>query len=721
MISADEIVRYLRKEAGRPLKARELAKALGIEQADYREFRALLRRMEAEGTLYRGRRQRYAAPERINLAPGRFQARRNGSGFVIPDGGGPDVYIPADAAGSARDGDRVIARIERRRRGPRVEGSILRVLERARGTLVGTFRRTRSNVGYVVPSDPRHGPDVVVGPDGAGGAEDGDVVVVRMLEWGEGRRPPLGEVLTVLGRPGEPGVDILAIIHGHELPLAFPDAVEREAEEALRSGVTAEDIADREDLRDLLVFTIDPADAKDHDDALSVTPLEGDRWEVGIHIADVSHYVREGSALDAEAALRGTSVYLVDRVVPMLPHALSSDLCSLRPGEDRLTFSVMIEMAGDGTPGPFRLAGSVVRSRHRLSYEEAQAAIDGRGPAGGEADEAIRTLARLARGLRARREARGSLDFDLPESRVILNSAGEPTDIQRVLRLESHRLIEDFMLLANETVAGLAERQQLPFIYRIHEVPDEARLEQLAEFAATFGHRVGRGRRVTARDLQQLLERIDGRPEEALLTTAVLRSMKQARYDTSNPGHFGLAAPRYTHFTSPIRRYPDLVVHRLCGRYFLEGKRPRRSALAEELAQIARQSSERERVAMAAERDSVELKKVEFMERHLGSEFEGTISGVRAFGFVVLLDAFHVEGLVHVGSLADDYYVYVEERYELVGESRGRRFRIGDRVRIQVAAVDRESRHIDFVLVEPAGRGGRARRGRTTGRRKQKR
>ena len=716
MTKPEEIIQYLRTEAGRPLKAKELAKALDVAQADYAEFKALLRRMEDDGSLYRVQRQRYAAPERINLAPGRFQARRNGSGFVIPDAGGNDIYIPFEAVESARDGDRVIARIERRRRGLRTEGSIVRVLERARSTLVGTFHQGRSpaRVGYVVPEDPRHGPDVVIGPDAAGEAEDGDLVVVRMLEWGEGRRAPLGEVERVLGRPGEPGVDILSIIHGHELPLQFPDSVEREAEAALARGITERDLAGREDLRDVLVFTIDPADAKDHDDALSVRETGEGRWEVGVHIADVSHYVREDTALDAEASLRGTSVYLVDRVVPMLPHALSSDLCSLRPDEDRLTFSLIVELDANGAAGKSRLVRSVIRSRHRLSYEEAQAAIDRESSIAPETDEAIRTLAMLARALRARREARGSLDFDLPESRVILDAAGEPTDIQRVQRLESHRLIEDFMLLANETVAARAERDRLPFIYRIHEPPDETRLEKLAEFAATFGHRLGRRGQVAPRDLQQLLEKVEGRPEAALLSTAVLRSMKQARYDTGNAGHFGLAARQYTHFTSPIRRYPDLVVHRLCGRYFLEGEVPRGSAVAEALALTARQSSERERVAVTAERDSIELKKVEFMERHLGEEFDGTIAGVRAFGFHVLLDAFHVEGLVHVSSLEDDYYVYVEERYELVGESRGRRFRVGDRVRIQVAAVDREKRHIDFVLVEAAGRRGRGRR--TTGR-----
>ena len=718
MPTPEAVVEYLRTQAGRPLKAKELARALDVEQSEYADFRALLRRMEDDGSLYRVQRQRYAAPERINLAAGRFQARRNGSGFVVPDGGGDDISIPMDAIGSARDGDRVIARIERRRRGQRVEGSIIRVLERARTTVVGTFRRARpgkagSALAYVVPEDPRQGPDVIVGPGSEAIAQDGDMVVIRMLEWGEGRRAPLGEVERVLGRPGETGVDILAIVHGHELPLEFPPSVEREAEALRDRGIQATDLEGRVDLRDLLVFTIDPADAKDHDDALSVRPLSDGLWEVGVHIADVSHYVPESSALDGEAALRGTSIYLVDRVIPMLPHPLSSNLCSLLPGEERLTLSVIAELDASGEVRTSRIVRAIVRSRHKLSYEQAQASMDREASVDPHTDEALRLLAMLARTLRERRAARGSLDFDLPESRVVLNAAGEPTDIQRVLRLESHRLIEDFMLLANEVIASRAEKRRLPFVYRIHEGPDEARIEQLAEFAASFGHRLGRAGRVRPLEIQKLLTRVRGRPEESLLSTAVLRSMKQARYSRENLGHFGLAADRYTHFTSPIRRYPDLVVHRLCGRYFIDGERPG-PGLADALETVARISSERERVAVAAERDSIELKKVEFMERHLGTEFDGTISGVRAFGFSVLLDAFHVEGLVHVSSLEDDYYVFVEERYELVGESRGRRFRMGDRVRIQVSAVERESRHIDFILVSP--RAGRVRPARSPGR-----
>jgi ribonuclease R len=688
------IVEYLRSSAGRPLKAKELANGLGVPAVDYAEFKALLERLEDEGVLYRVQRQRYAAPERINLVVGRLQTIRSGAGFVVPDAGGDDVYISPDGLATALDGDRVIARVERRRRGPRVEGRVVRVLERARETVVGVYHpatgkggRGGGAFGFVVPEDTRLAHDIFIAREDAGAVADGDVVVVRISHWGTDHLGPAGVVDRVLGRPADPGVDVLTVIHGHGIETEFPAAVEAEARQIRGRGITAADLEGRLDLRNTLVFTIEPAD--------------DDGWEIGVHIADVAHYVRDGTALDAEALSRGTSTYLVDRVIPMLPDELSNDLCSLRPEEDRLAFSLLVQLAPDGSVRGDRLARSVIRSRHRLSYQEAQAALDGGGVIDDETDAALRTLLQLSRQLRRRRSERGSLDFDLPEARVILNSAGEPTDIERIQRLDAHRLIEDFMLLANERIAQRAAEAELPFIYRIHEKPDEARLEQLREFTATFGHRLGGGT-ITPKHLQKLLAAIEGRPEAALLSTVTLRSMKQARYSQENHGHFGLAARYYTHFTSPIRRYPDLVVHRLCARYFLDGSAPVGDETTA-LAEIARLSSERERVAVSAERESIEMKKVEFMERHLEREFDGTIASVRAFGFFVQLDAFFVEGLVHVSSLDDDFYVFAEEQFALIGERLRRQFRIGDRVGIRVRAVDREERQIDFELVRHHG------------------
>lgn len=708
-IGAEQVVEYLRTKAGRPLKAKELARGLGVSAQDYPEFRGLLGRLENEGLLYRVRRQRYAAPEKINLVAGRLQTIRSGAGFVVAEDGGEDLFIPFEGLGSAVDGDRVVARVERKRRNQRPEGRIIRVLERARETVVGTYHPRRS-FGFVVPEDRKLTRDIFVPPGHEGGANAGDVVVVRISDWGNGHLGPAGEVETVLGPRTDTGVDVLAILYAHGLPLDFPDEVVEEAEAIAARGIQPADLEGRLDLRDQLIFTIDPADARDHDDALSIRPAGEGRWEVGVHIADVGHYVREGSALDVEALRRGNSVYLVDRVVPMLPEALSAGICSLMPDEDRLAMSVLMVVDEEGKVVDSRVVRSVIRSRHRLSYEEAQGVIEGTSSVDEQTDEALHRLIEISRQLRRVRAERGSLDFDLPEARVILNTQGEPTDIQRVLRLESHRLIEDFMLLANETIARRAARAKMPFLYRIHERPDADRLEQLREFVATFGHRLSRRAEPTPKDLQRLLTRVRGRPEENLISTVVLRSMKQARYSAENEGHFGLAARYYTHFTSPIRRYSDLVVHRLVGRAFIDGETLPESLREETLPMVARITSERERIAVEAERDSVDLKKVEFMEQHLGAEFTGTISGVTSFGFFVLLDQFFVEGLVHVSNLEDDYYLYLEEQYALVGEHRRRRFQLGDTVRVQVASVDREERKIDFLLVDEGANGRKRRR-----------
>ena len=701
------IVDFLRTEAGRPLKAKELAKALDVPQGDYAEFRDLLQRLEGDGVLYRVQRQRYAAPERINLLVGRIQTTRGGAGFLIPEDRSRDVYIPMQALNTALDGDRVVVRVESRTKGDRPEGRVVRVVDRSRETVVGVFhtgkagRSRRASHGFVVPEDRKLPWDVFVAPGGAAEAAEGDIVVVRITDWGSGHRGPTGEIEEVLGRPGEPGVDVLSIIRAHELPTDFPPEVEQAAEDLRVQGVTARDISAREDLRGALIFTIDPADARDHDDALSIERV-GDTWRVGVHIADVSHYVQEGTVIDAEAAQRGTSVYLVDRVVPMIPHALSSDLCSLVPDADRLTLSLLVDLDADGSIAGQKLVRAVIRSRHKLAYEDAQAVLDGGKSIDEPTDEALRNLRDVARILRSRRSTRGSLDLDLPEARVVLGEAGEPTDIQRVIRLESHRLIEDFMLLANEAIARRAIEANVPFIYRVHEPPESGRMEQLREFAATFGHRLGGPTgSPSPQDLQRLLAAAEGTPQSSLISTVVLRSMKQARYSEQSLGHFGLATPSYTHFTSPIRRYPDLVVHRLAAGLFIDGRSPWLDE--EQLAGTARHSSERERVAVAAERDSKDLKKVEFMQRHVGSDFGGTISGVTAFGFFVLLDDYFVDGLVHVSSLDDDYYLFVEEQHALVGERTRRRFRTGDRVRVKVARVDIEERKIDFQLIEEKG------------------
>ncbi|MGH7477620.1 MAG: ribonuclease R [Longimicrobiales bacterium] len=706
MISPERIIDYLRVEAGRPLKARELAQGLDIPESALEAFEELLGQLERDGLLYRVRRQRYAAPDKINLAVGRIQLIRSGAGFVVRENGEPDVFVPPESLGSAMHGDRVVARIEGRQRGDRPTGRVIRVLERARSTIVGVYHPAR-NFGFVTPEDRRLKRDVFVPPGLEAGAADGDMVVVRITNWGDSHKGPVGDVEQVLGPLAGPGVDILAVAYGHELPLEFGAAVTTEAERVRAAGIPASELARRLDLREQLVFTIDPADAKDHDDALSIVAAEHGGWQVGIHIADVSHFVQEGTLVDAEAMQRATSVYLVDRTIPMLPEALSNDLCSLVPDQDRLAISVLLRLSDDGRVLEERVARTVIRCGARLSYEDAQGIIDAKRSIAPDLDEAIRRLQSLAERLRQARAERGSIDFDLPAARVILGQEGEPVDIQRVTRLEAHRLIEDFMLLANETIARLAVDHSAPLVFRIHEGPSTDRVEQLRQFLASLGLRLGVHGTPKPKDFQRVLTQASGRPEEALISTVILRSMKRARYSAENLGHFGLAADFYTHFTSPIRRYPDLVVHRLITRRFIDGEQLSSDNDIEQRDEVARHSSEREQVATEAERDSIELKKVEFMERHLGDDFEGTISGVTSFGLFVLLDRFFVEGLVHVSSLDDDYYVFIEEQYSLLGENTRRRFRLGDRVQVRVAAVNLEERKIDFELLAEGGKRGR--------------
>ena len=687
------------------MRARELARELDVQPNEYRAFRRLLDKLETDGAVVRQRHGRYAIPEQFDLVAGTLQVTRAGDGFVIPDEAGQeDVFVPGRQLATAVAGDRVLARIDRRPPGRNPAGRIVRVIERAWSRVAGVYH-AKPGYGFVVPQEPALAGDLFIPDEMAGGASDGDMVIASIESWGENEPSPVGRIEQILGRPGDPGVDVLAILIGHQLALDFPADVEAEADKVARRGIRPEDLHGREDFRDRLVVTIDPADARDHDDAISVRMLEDGDYEIGIHIADVSWYVKPGSAIDREAWERATSVYLVDRVVPMLPESLSGGLCSLVPDEDRLTLSAVFVISVDGQVRNSRFARTVIRSAARLSYEDALRILESN-ESDSEIGASLRILSGICRAIRQQRRDRGAIDFSIPEAVVDLDSEGHAVAIRERPRLETHRMIEDLMILANETVAQLGEEHDLAMLYRIHEPPSEDRLEGLRRVAAVFGAALP-ARGIRPRDLARLIRSMSGKPQEYLVSTVALRSMKQARYSVKNVGHFGLASDAYLHFTSPIRRYADLVVHRRLVRW-LSGKRASGKAFDQEaLERTARHASERERRAEQAERDSIELKKIEYMRRHLGDEFGGTISGVTGFGMFVLLEGVLVEGLIRLSSLVDDYYHYDESSWSLTGRRTQRRFQLGDRVVVQLARVDPESREIDLELVsgplDPAG------------------
>jgi ribonuclease R len=703
-VSPVDLLAFLNKHARKPLSAREILAHFPLSRDERQGAVRQLETLVREGTLIRNRAGRYLLPRQVNLVVGTVSTHRDGYGFVAPPPGeGSDVFIPARFMGEVMNGDKVVARVEHRGPGGKAEGRVLQVLERAHRTVVGRFESGR-RFGYVVPADPRLIHDILIPAPGALDARSGQMVVVRIDAYPGKTRSSEGTIIEVLGDPDDPEVEILALVHKYGLPFRFPAEV---LAAPVPEKVTAGDRRGREDLRQLPFVTIDGETAKDFDDAVAVRAEPEGNIRLWVAIADVAHYVGEGSPTDAEAYERATSVYFPGRCIPMLPEALSNGICSLNPGVERLALTAEMLFDPQGRRVASRFYPAVIRSAARLTYTEVRDMVvrEDRQVIDRYAHihPHLKVMEVLALRLTEMRRRRGSLDFDLPEAEIILDLRGRPEDIVRSERTLAHRIIEEFMLAANEAVATFLTEREAPLLYRIHEAPELEKLQALQEFIAYFNYGLDLSRgKVTPGQLQQLLTAAEGKPEEKILNRVMLRSMKQARYAPDNVGHFGLAADLYCHFTSPIRRYPDLVVHRVLREVLRGGPLPaaRGAHLQRVLPAMGEHTSQRERRAMEAEREIVDLKKCQFMEHRVGDEFTGFVSGVQPFGFFVELRDIFVEGLVHISTLADDFYHYEEDRHRLLGQNRRRVFQVGDEVRISVAKVDLERREIDFVLAD---------------------
>ncbi|WP_412973479.1 ribonuclease R [Niallia circulans] len=699
----------MKDEAYKPLTVQELEEAFGIEDSShFKDFVKALVQMEEKGLVVRTRSNRYGLPEKMNLIRGKLAGHAKGFAFVIPEEQGmDDIFIPPNEVKTALNGDIVLARVTSESSGQRREGTIVRIIERGVQQIVGTYSESK-HFGFVIPDDKKIATDIFIPKGSTKGAIEGHKVVVKLTSYPEGRKNAEGEVVKILGHKNDPGVDILSVIHKHGLPLAFPDNVLEQANSA-PDTIDEKEIANRRDLRNETIVTIDGADAKDLDDAVTVTMLGNGNYKLGVHIADVSYYVTENSPIDVEAEERGTSVYLVDRVIPMIPHRLSNGICSLNPKVDRLTLSCEMEISPEGEVVSHEIFQSVIKTTERMTYADVNSILH-------DKDEELRAkyeglvpmferMEELAAILRKKRMTRGAIDFDFKESKVIVDEDGKPQDVILRERSVAEKLIEEFMLVANETVAEHFHWMQVPFIYRIHEDPKEEKLRRFFEFITNFGYIVkGTANSVHPRALQEIIESVQGTPEEMVISTVMLRSMQQAKYYPESLGHFGLSTEFYTHFTSPIRRYPDLIVHRLIRTYLIEGDIS--SATQEKwnsrLTEIAEHSSSMERRSVEAERETDELKKSEYMLDKIGEEYDGIISSVTNFGmFVELTNT--IEGLVHVSYMTDDYYRYDERHFAMIGERTGKVFRIGDEITVRVVNVNKEERAIDFEIVGMKG------------------
>lgn len=701
----ERILAYMESEGYVPIKRRDMRAMLSVPQEDREKFESLINELIAEGRVFETKKGKLASPKDLQMATGTFIGHARGFGFVTPDAGGEDIFIPASETMGAMQKDRVLYKmLHKAEKGKKADGVIVRILERGQQRIVGTFEAGSKGYGFVVADDKKIAKDIFISRENTKGAVTGHKVVVEITDYGEDRRNPEGKVIEILGHINDPGVDILSVIRRYELAVEFPEEVYAEIEH-LGTEVTEADKKGREDLRDLLTITIDGADAKDLDDAVSLKRLGNGNFELGVHIADVSHYVRENTALDKEAYARGTSVYLVDRVIPMLPHKLSNGICSLNPHVDRLALSCLMEVNGRGEVVSHRILESIINSDYRMTYTAVREILEDGTPAlleqYAEILPMLEDMEELRQILGEKRRKRGSVNFDLPESKIILDENGKPIDIKPYEKSIATNMIEEFMLVCNETIAENSFWQEMPFMYRSHQEPDEDKLEKMEQFLRGFGYYLRKkDGEIHPRELQKVLQKAEETDEERIITRMVLRSMMQARYTAENGGHFGLAAKYYCHFTSPIRRYPDLEIHRMIKK-MLHGELDEKASAyyRRKMPDWAKHCSKQERVAEDAERDTDALKKVEFMEDKVGQIYEGIISGVTNWGIYVELPN-TIEGMVALSQMDDDYYEFDEKKMLVFGKRTKKSYRLGDKVVVSVAKVDRMMGTIDFVFEE---------------------
>ncbi|MDP4177933.1 MAG: ribonuclease R [Bacillota bacterium] len=702
MIIRETLISFMNEQAYKPMSIQELARIFDIKKADMKDFQNTINDMEKNGEVIRTRTDHFGVPEKMGLVLGKFQGHQKGYGFVIPDAERPDIFIPSSFVNGAMNGDKVVAKITKEdNNGKKCEGEIIRITERVNKTIIGKYQDSK-NFGFVVPDDKRIAQDIFIPKTMKKDAKTGQIVIAQITEWPDNRRNPEGKITEVLGNSGDKGIDILTIIKKYKLPEEFPPKVENYAE-GISDVIPKSEYKGRLDLRGTKIVTIDGEDAKDLDDAVSIEKLPNGNYKLGVHIADVSNYVKEKNPLDKEALKRGTSVYLIDRVIPMLPKKLSNGICSLNPKVDRLTLSCIMEIDKTGKVLDHNITESVISTSERMTYTDVTKILR-------DNDEDLikrydylyedfKTMEELCNILYKKRVHRGAIDFDFEECKIILNENGKPIEIKPYERAIANRMIEEFMLVCNETVAEHMFWANMPFVYRIHEDPDEEKLMVFNEFVHNLGYTIRLSKEVHPKVLQSVLEKIKGKKEETVVSTLLLRSLKQARYAPECTGHFGLAAKYYCHFTSPIRRYPDLIIHRII-KAFLKGEidDKRITRLNTEVEYASKQSSETERTAQDAEREVDDLKKAEYMTERIGQEFSGIISSVTSFGFFVELPN-TIEGLVHISDLDDDYYIYDEKHLSLIGERTKKIHRLGDEVKILVDKVNVDLREIYFKLV----------------------